>query len=57
MSRHAMRSAPLLALGAALLAALAGCGPRDKIGDRLIGQDSLTNGRSTLTNQKPQSAP
>jgi hypothetical protein len=33
--------------------ALAGCGPRNKIGDRLLGQDSATNGRSSFTNSAP----
>jgi hypothetical protein len=37
----------------ASLVVLAGCGPRDKIGDRLLGIDSATNGRSTVTKTAP----
>ncbi len=49
-----MRRVSWALIGVAL-AGLAGCGPRDKIGDRLLGQDSLSNGRSSVSNQSPKS--
>jgi hypothetical protein len=36
---------------------LMGCGPRNKIGDRLIDQDSVTNGRHSISNQNPAPPP
>ncbi|HZV00851.1 MAG TPA: hypothetical protein VFF73_29310 [Planctomycetota bacterium] len=36
---------------------LAGCAPRDGIGDRLLGIDSITNARGQATNQKPAPPP
>jgi hypothetical protein len=42
---------------ALLAATLIGCGPRNKIGDRLIGQDSVTNGRHSISNQNPAPPP
>lgn len=55
--RSLQRLALALGLATVLAAAASGCGPRDKIGDRLLGQDSLTNGRSNFTNQQPKPAP
>jgi hypothetical protein len=43
----------MMRIAVALLIALAGCAPRTRIGDRLINQSSLTNGRSTLTGPQP----
>jgi hypothetical protein len=35
----------------------AGCGPRNKIGDRLIDQSSLTNARSSVATNQQKPAP
>src|SRR5262249_35568494 len=53
--RGMSRSRAVAAL--AVVLALAGCGPRNKLGDRLLGQDSLTDGRSSITNSAPAKSP
>ena len=37
----------------ALALVFTGCAPRDKIGDRLLGIDSASNGRSRVTSTAP----
>jgi hypothetical protein len=52
------RSMTRLALAVGALAtALLACAPRNKPGDVLLGQDSLTNGRASVSGGSPKSSP